>query len=234
MTITSGQVLDAIRHRIGGPVAPELGGGIRVLNLAGRWLDSTHQWKNRLRVSAQLDFTSGDTFLTLPSGLKSIIAAEQPTASGLGRQVVWVSPSMMLTLRNQTSGAFQWDLAVSIENTGTVWRLGLYQVPSATQTDTLRISYYAGWTDVSSDQSAITIPDFMEGVLIESARAWAVGLERGGLQEELMAVEQGPIMMAAKRADGGVQPFLGRMQGGAVDMVPQADDWNEWMRHTNV
>lgn len=140
----------------------------------------------------------------------------------------------MLTLRNQTSGSFQWDVAVSLENTGTVWRLGMYQVPTATETDTLRISYLADWTDASSDQSSITIPDFMEGVLLEAARAWAVGLERGELGAELVAVEQGPVMIAAKRADGGAQPMIGAMQGGAVDSMVGTDDWNEWMRHTNV
>lgn len=235
MVVSVGQVLDSIRHRIGGPIAPELGGATRVLNLAGRWLDSAHSWRHRLRVSAQLDFTNGDTFLALPTGFKSLIAAEQPSATGLGRRVHWVSPAQMLFLRNQAVDSnLSWDLAVSLENTGTVWQLGLYQVPSATESDVLRISYMSDWTDVTSDSTAITIPDFMEPVLIEAARAYALGLERGDLGAQLAEILAGPVMYAAKLADGAAQPYLGQMAGGAVASHSETVDWYEWMRHTNV
>ncbi len=233
MSLTAGQLIAGIRHRIAGPVGSELGGGTRVINLAGQWLDGIHAWQQRLRVSAALHFAAGDTFLALPANLRSIVAVEQSGITDGGRTVSWIGPGDMLSLRQDLSdfgGGF--DVYVSIESSGTGWQLGLVQPPTTTTLDVLRITYMAGWTDVIDDKSPITIHPSLEPLLSEVVREYAAGLELHDLDQRLGAFVGGALMRSAKMADASAQRMLGQIQGGAVASMQWR--WDPWRVETQV
>lgn len=212
---------------------------MRVINLAGEWLDGIHTWHQQLRVSAQLDFTLGDTTLTLPANLRSIVAAEQSGSTGLGRLVRWVGPREMLLLRQGLDSFGAFDVFVSIESTGTGWTLGLFQTPSATTADVLRISYYAGWTNLGTDEKAqVMIHPSREGLLQHVVREYAAGLELNDLDDRLANIanlEKRGLLYQAIVADAGPQRVLGPLVGSPLQGASDRDpDWNDWMRDTEV
>jgi hypothetical protein len=206
--ITAGQLLNDVKHRLAGPTASELGGPMRVLNLAGQWLDGIHTWQQKLRVDVGLNFTAGDTTLVLPTNLKEIIAAEQPTSTANGRSVSWVGPSDMLRVREGQAQWMTWDLYVSIESSGTAWTLGLFQPPSASQNDILKISYFAGWTNLVDDKERVMIHPSLEPLLFHVVREFAAGVELTGSR------------------------ILGPLEGGAINQMAQT--WDPWRIETQV
>lgn len=230
--LTAGQLLNDVKHRLAGPTASELGGPMRVLNLAGQWLDSIHTWQQKLRVSASLDFTAGTTTLTLPANVKEIIAAEQPNTTSNGRSVCWVGPSDMLRMRE---GQAQWetfDLYVSIESSGTAWTLGIFQPPGTNTTDILTISYYAGWTNLVNDKDVVTVHPSLEPLLFLVVREFAAGVELHDLDQRMLAIENGSMIRAAKRADASGSRMLGPLEGGGVNSVAQV--WDPWRIESQV
>lgn len=233
--ITAGQLLNDLRHRLAGPASSELGGPTRVLNLAGQWLDSIHAWQQRLRVSASLNFTAGDTTLALPENLKEIVAAEQSSVTANGRSVQWVGAPEMLTLRQGLGSFGNFDMYVSIETAGTAWELGLFQPPDSTTSDVLKISYRVGWTPVVDDKSQITIHPSLEGLLSHIVREYAAGLELGDLDQRLAAIADPRargLLHAAKLADASGNRMLGPITGGAVAM--RSASWDPWRIETQV
>lgn len=230
MTLTVGMLLDEIRHRLGGPVDPLLGGGLRVINLAGRGFYSAHPWRFALRVSTELDTTADQSYVTLPSDYGSLLPGGVVRSNrDLWEPVQVVSPAQMLHIRNMNP-PFQWIEFVSVEAQD---RLGLFSTPTTSELDHLRITYNARWSDKSQPSDVVPVADWAEAALIEYVREYAAGKEMGGLELRLAAVLAGPTFTLASRADADMQLDLGPMDGGAVNSL-YVSEWDGWMRNTVV
>lgn len=225
MTLTAGQVLKFMKHRTAGPLDSDLGGGMYVLNLAGRHCFSMHPWRSALNVSADLATVSGQSWVALPTWFAEPIACEVADNSDF-IPVDIVGPREMLLLRNGNLGNLGFVKYVSVEGES---RLGLFPTPDSDAPAVLRLTYRARWQDVSKDTDPIVCASFLEGLVLEVAREYAAGLEGGDLSARIAMVEGGPICRAAKNADGSLQPMLGPMMGGAVRRV-RNDPW-DWVRN---
>lgn len=232
MALLAGQLIDQIRHRLGGNVSADIGGGINVINLAGRWVFSIHSWRRASRLSATVGFTSGQAYADLPNNCASLIAVDNVTV--LGNPVVPVGFAELNRLRTQFPELEGFPIYVAVEHyeksDGTVGdRLAMHPPPNATDTDALKVSYRGGWADVATPGDVCEIPLALEQLVIHAVREYAAGMEFGDLDMRMVALMQGPVYQAAMHADGDVQPYLGQMRGGAVDMSKSGFDPWDWV-----
>lgn len=229
--LTAGQALKFMQHRVAGPLSSDLGGGMYVLNLAGRHSFNMHPWASALIVSASLDFVANQEYVALPPWFGEFVAAEVTNNADF-IPVERVFPKQMLLLRNSrldTTGLIRY-VSVEQDDNGQ-WRLGVWPTPTANATAALKLTYRSRWNDVSAPADRIVCSDFLEGLVLEVVREYAAGLEGGDLNERLLAIEQGPIFQATKLQDGSRQPQAGPMTGGAIG-GPRSDMW-DWVRNVS-
>lgn len=228
MTITCGMLQEHIRHRIGGPVAPEIGGNLAIVNLAGEWVYSVHQWRGASRLSASLAFVAGQEWMDAPAGFAELIEAD--TTTTLGYPVVKCDIAEMMILRDRFPAGFL-PYRVAVETTDDGERIAVYPTPSSNVADGITITYRIRWTPLSLPSDVATLPRYLEPLLIEAVREYAYGREAGNVDTALEAVERGTIMRASLSTDGAAQPQLGYMRGGAVGSSRyDPDGWLFWMR----
>ncbi len=97
--------------------------------------------------------------------------------------------------------------------------LEIWPSPGSNATGALRIFYRSRWADILADSgtnSAIQIPDWINDLYIFIVRAYAAGYEKGNIHARLAEIRSSPIFEAAKRSDGMVQPYHGKIQNGGA------------------
>lgn len=224
--LTLGQLVEAIEHRLGGPVAPELGGGTRVANDAGRLFYSLHGWRHALRVSVAVTVAAGDTFLVVPADFKGLLSCRK--TNNPYRQVVDVGARDLLSWRQTNIQPWNADL-VNVEPDmaqPSGWRIGIYPAISATEAGAYTLDYDATWVDKTAPGQQVSCAQFAEPLLIHIAREYAMGLDLGDLDQRLSTIKKGLLWEAAIKADGSSQDALGRMSGGAVQQMVASDPYS--------
>lgn len=228
--LTLGHMIEAIEHRLGGPVAPELGGGLRVANDAGRLFYSMHAWRHALTVSVPITVAAGDTSLVVPANFKGLVGVRK--TGNAFRMVSDVGAREMLAYRMVNIMPFALDLT-SVEpdqSQPSGWRIGIYPAIQASEAGAYTFDYWATWTDKASPGEQVFCAQFAEPALIHLAREYATGLDVGDMDARLASYENGLLFMTAKRADGASQDTLGRMNGGAAQAQMTADPYS-WMNN---
>lgn len=208
--ITAAQVIAQIAYEIGGPVAAELGGGLAMVNWAGRHVYGMRGWSSSLRGSATLDYVAGQSWVALPTDFGELMYVRE---GGLAFRIVQLSE-----LERYLGSGDAWRTgALSFEDGA--YRLNLGHEPEDNADDALTVVYRRRWVDLTSDDDEIDVPVWMELLIRRVASAIARGLESGMVDEELARVESSPVYAAAVRADsmGGGTSF-GYVPGtGAAD-----------------
>jgi hypothetical protein len=93
-------------------------------------------------------------------------------------------------------------------------RLELWPTPTEDDPTGLSVRYLSGWVDIAgdaADEYIIAVPNYVEALLIQYARAFAVAYEDEGLNPRLMEIDAGPIFNNAKARDGRTTSDLGRL-----------------------
>lgn len=224
MALTFTQLKAIARHELGGATAAthtdaDTTAGVYV-NLAGRYLVSMHRWNSLIRPPADLDFTAAQEFVALPSDfgeLEGIAPNENQYGFGL------VTPAALAELRGHDTswdGTFYGAVVQPGQTQATsapaVARLELWPTPSANLSDALRITYRAGWTELSHASAVANLPEFFEPLLVEVIRAYAKGQEEGDTGGRLAAVELSPIFRRTKERDDQIQDEYGPIRNGAA------------------
>ncbi|MDE0914360.1 MAG: hypothetical protein OSB57_04190 [Planctomycetota bacterium] len=200
-----------------------------VINHAGRWLTASHQWAWLSKAVTTLNYVSGLEYISLPADFRSIGAVT--ITNGLVHQAHMTTMDVIVRYRTQTVGDLndRW-LAVSYRpgtEGGVVPVLEVYPTPSAAQTAALTLYYSADWTELTEDGYA-TVPAFMEPLVIEAARQYALGLAaEGGVDTyaRMDALKQSQFFMSFRRRDGQVQNQLGPLlhtAGNQTGSSPEA------------
>lgn len=226
MTLTVLDVAGYVRRRLDGEPSVPM---VTLCNQAGDYLANMHGWGWLVRKPASLNLSAGRTNISLPDDF----------GRALGRP------------RSQGTGSFQWgtiDEVVSMRagNTGSasafvgaiVWvpdintdsikpQIELSAEVSTSQTAAFLLPYVARWAEIASDDDVLQMPSFMEPLFLEIVFAFAQGYDEHDLSmrdERLALIRAGDTFMAARRRDGGAQPSLGQMTGGAVQMLAARQD----------
>lgn len=182
-------------------------------------LDSSLSGSNQ----TDIDFTLQPYSIALPIDVRDIISIR-----GTGQTRYYVTLSTLaevLRVREVTgTNDAHWYGAISYAGSPPQPILEIAPGASANQTGALRMFYRSRWATLSSDDTTIDVPAYMEALLIQIVRAFARGYVRedqGSLDMRLAEIQAGPVFLAARRSDGAIQPYNGQLQNGI----------DRWRRH---
>ena len=209
------------------------------INQALDYVSSMHEWGGLVRSAVALATVAGQDYIDLPEECQKVISIQY--SDGNWRAIRFVTQERLAEWRttNQSSapysgtyvGATSWAAGA----TGATPRIDVYPDISSTNSNTFRITYRARLlmeaTGASADTSIIDIPPYLESLVRSVVRIFAKGLEEdddGSLWHRLEQLEMSMMLKNIKVADGGLQPSIGRMRGGAAQyMVRHRSDTDE-------
>jgi hypothetical protein len=143
-------------------------------------------------------------------------------------RVDWISPSLMNHLRSLpivSEGAIRWKATIEYVDVPPRPVLGVFPTPTTGETETFRLVYNAGVTRPSGtdpDSTVVNWAPFAEPLLVETVRAFAMGMEPSknqNLSSLLDDVLRGPLMRSAVNQDHASQERYGRLRNGAAQRV---------------
>lgn len=105
--------------------------------------------------------------------------------------------------------------------------LEIWPTQEANDVDAISIVYRAGWVQVASDTDRIGVPDFIEPLLVEMVRQYALGWEeedKAPVWQRVAALMGSQFFIEKTRMDASIQPDYGEMIGGAAMRYTRADD----------
>ena len=162
--------------------------------------------------------------IALPTDLRDIVHIGSSTETALYRlsltTLEYILERRSTAVQVQTPALFYGAVVYSGQPPRPL--LEIWPSPGANATGAMRLFYRSRWSDILQDSgasSAIPIPDFINDLYIFLVRAYAEGYERSGvasIHQRLAEIRSSPIFQAAKRSDGMVQPFHGKLQGGGA------------------
>lgn len=191
----------------------------QIINEAGRFLCTMHQWKFLERPPATLDFTASTAYVPLPADFMELIAYTYASALTSAFQLTTFQSLASLRAANLNATAVYYGCIVQPTQAATtsappIARLELYPTPAASVTGALSVWYRAGWTEFAGGAATTVIaniPTWAETLLVTLVRNFARGYEEDRLEELLAEVVNGPFFQMAKDRDGLIQPDYGQL-----------------------
>jgi hypothetical protein len=196
------------------------------VNQALDYVSSMHEWRGLVRSAVDLATVADQSYIDLPAACQKIISIQY--SDGNWRAVQFVTQERLAEWRttNQSSAAYSGTYigatSWAVGTTGATPRLDVYPNISSTSSDTFQITYRARLlmeaTDTAADTSVIDVPPYLESLVRSVVRVFAKGIEEeddGSLWARLEELEMSTMLARIKVADGGLQPSIGRMIGGA-------------------
>lgn len=227
MALTVAQLLEHIRHEIGGPAADGL--GVWLVNQAGRHVFAMHPWRSALRQTATVDYTQGNNYAPLPSDFGELIAVYETSTASTVTDVV--SLAQLEYMRQAGVGSTHEVLAIGTYQDGgeTKFRFELLDAAGATASAVLTIVYAARWVDKDDDDEVVCAP-WLEGLIVQAVRRFARGYELGDLDAQLAMLRQSEIFRAAVLQDTPARN-LGRLEGGGAQPGSRVG-WYDYIKDT--
>ena len=219
LTVT--QCADYLIRRLDGePSVPV----ITLCNQAGSYLADMHNWSWLVRPAAKLNLVEGLEYIALPSDFGKIYGQPKPTTISSVVSLQLVSMEEYLRYRQDyfDGGPLYMATTVYAKDPDNVYgpKLQIWPVPTESKQDAFRLPYLAKWTDVTNDTEALALPPWVEYFYLVILFAFAQGYDEhdvAPLSQRLAILQQSPEFMNLKKRDGGSQPFIGRIRGGAME-----------------
>lgn len=206
---------------------------LTLVNRAGTYLADMHTWSWLVRPAAKLNLTAGSEYINLPDDFGRIYGQPKPTTVASVVSLELVSMEEYLRYRQDYMDGGPHYMATVVYAAGIDSRFGpklqIWPEPLTTTRDAFRMAYLARWVDITTDTEVIPIPAWLEMLYLEVLFAVAQSYEehdQASLSMRLSELHMSPEFDTAKRRDGGVQPFIGRVRGGAME--------SEYMRESGV
>lgn len=161
-------------------------------------------------------FTLQPYSIDLPDDLRDIITIVR--TDGTARHITLTTLDDVLRVREDTSANdYHWYAAVTYVGTPPTPILEIAPGAGSAVTGAFRLFYRARWARLSTDSTQVAIPEFVEALYLQVARAFARGYVRedqGSLDGRLSEIQFGPLFMAAKKSDGAIQAYFGKLKNG--------------------
>lgn len=199
--------------------------GIHILNAAGEQLVMMHEWRWLEREST-VSFVASQNYASLPSDFRALLAVEGANSfdqTGQGTLEFMV----LLKSSNYQSGRF-YTVTVTYRVASNIPTpvLRIDPTPTANETDVFNIAYLAGWTELSSDNSAVVIPEWIKPLYRQLVIAYARGYDEDDearafpagqlIEEHLAVIKRGVTFMNAVDRDALINPSQGRVRYGWI------------------
>lgn len=206
------------------------------------------EWDSTGAVTAgniAITFVAADTATTAAVLLKDAILAQNNTANAFKMDaVVDATSTTVVNLKSRTEGTAG---NVTITETGATItavgmigglnggpmrpRIDLWPDPSVDLEAALSIYYRGDWEPLDEDDHFISTTAWLEGIYLQAVRAVTRGYERedmASMSTRLGEIYASPWMQSAIQRDDEMQPDMGPMRGGAVEIsrAPTTPTWN--------
>jgi len=198
------------------------------INQALDYVSSMHEWRGLVRSAAPLPTVAGQDYIDLPVDCAKIISIQYTTGNWQAIRFVTQHELALYRTTNLVSvtwsgtyvGATSWNASAA---TGAAPRLDVYPTVSITNSTTFQITYRARLmltaAGTDADSVDLDVPSYMESLIRSVVRIFAKGIEEeddGSLWVRLEEIERSTYLQNIKTTDGGLQPSIGRMMGGAA------------------
>lgn len=195
---------------------------LTLCNRAGAYLADMHTWSWLIRQPALLTLTNNQEYIVLPSDFGRMYGQPKPTTVSSVVTLEMVSMEEYLRYRQDFLDGGPHYLGSILYTTvsGVLTpRIAIWPKPTTTTADAFTLPYLAAWVDLTSDIAAIPIPSWLEFFYLEVLFAFAQSYDEhdvASLSQRLALLQQSTEFLNLKRRDGSVQPFIGKMRGGAI------------------
>lgn len=175
--------------------------------------------------ASDVSYTVQPHSIDLPDDLRDIISIIRTDSTS--RHITLTSLTEVLRAREEAGPNDNfWYGAVSYVGSPPSPVLEIGPGAGSNITGAFRMFYRRRWLRLSSDSTAVDVPEFCENLLIELVRAFARGYVRedqASISRRLAEIEAGPIFRAARMSDGNIQPFGGKLRGGGPEIWRQRE-----------
>lgn len=228
MSWTLAQLQRQVIHALHGSLPAEQLHITNIVNEAGNYLFSMHDWRFRNSGEVTVDMKAGKSYIDLPADFGHPI---QATINGFTTSFEFTTFRHIAELRSGaplTSSIHFWGCVVWPPRDKKLahWqktrplppRIELY--PEIGDDGEIQVWYRRRWTDLFDLEDIADIPWYAEQLLIDLVRATATGYDldyEGSRAERFTEILNGPVFAAATREDGRLQPHFGVVCNGAVE-----------------
>ena len=184
-----------------------------IINQAGEHLFG-YQWTFR-QATALLSTTVGQEYVLLPADFSELIAAWYSTLP-----LLITNQDEIENIRSSsfdsygTRGYVKAVVPTNAAPTQT-YQLQIFPTPTSVDTNAIKITYRTGWQRVSTttlDTNVISIPLYLETLLVLYVRAITESYEDGQQSQRLAEIEAGTLFGTAQRKDGMLQAHYGQLR----------------------
>jgi len=184
-----------------------------IINQAGEHLFG-YQWTFR-QATALLSTTAGLQYVLLPADFSELIAAWSGTLPLLITNQDEVENTRSSDFDSYgTRGYVKAVVPTNAAPTQT-YQLQIYPTPDSSEVNKIKITYRTGWQRVSTANlptDVISIPLYLEGLLVLYVRAITESYEDGQQSQRLAEIEAGTLFGTAQRKDGMLQAHFGQLR----------------------
>lgn len=210
-----------LRRRLGGEPSVPI---TTLRDQAGDHLVSMHTWGWLARTAAKFNLVAGRAHIDLPPDWGRARGRPRATSTDSLLSFDWVTHGELLDLRSSVvtdSGPNYVGAVIYATNGDGLYlpRAEIWPTPTQTINNAFSAPYSAGWSAPSDDEDNLQIPSWMEAFYLEVLFAFAQGYDDHDIAqraERLSMLAMSPELAALKSRDGGVQPAIGQMRGGAM------------------
>jgi hypothetical protein len=197
----------------------------QIVNEAGRFMvTQCHPWWFTLRPPTTLDLTASQAFVTFPADFGALLNIR--ATNSLTREFELTTLDAVEYQRTNTVtgttahyyGAIVWATQTNTTSNQGRPRLEIWPTPSANESAAFRLTYRAGWVELSNAASVPNIPLEYERLLCMFIDAYARYYDDDdwGWIDHVLASPEYALLM---RSDGRTQANLGHIEGGATRQV---------------
>lgn len=227
--LTLSDLQSEVRHALGGGEPSSERTSTQIVNEAGNYLFTMHQWNFRNRPQLTITIPADQDYVELPHDFGTCVTT--PRIDGLTTDFAFTSHSYLMLLRDQSLLPEGFDVFGAIVYPASpapgvaMPRPRIELHPTSSSDGTLRISYRARWIPLTQDNDVANVPEYAEGVLRECVRAVAQGYEDDDIatkDQRLAMVAAGPCFMAARSEDAHAQSDVGVVRNGQAQRLMSA------------
>jgi hypothetical protein len=184
--------------------------------------------------ASDVAFTLQPYSIDLPDDTRDIIAIK---GTGATRYAVTLTSLAEVLRVREDSGTndAHWYAALAYVGSPPSPILEIAPGSGSNVTGALRMFYRARWARLTGDTTTIDVPEFMESMLVQIARAFARGYVRedqGSLSARLAEIQAGPLFLAAVKSDGAIQSYHGMTRNG-ISRWRRRGEGTEWAETTS-
>jgi hypothetical protein len=184
-----------------------------IINQAGEHLFG-YQWTFR-QATGMLSTVAAQPYVVLPANFSELIAAWKETLPLLITNQDEVENIRASTFADQCWRGYVKTIVPTTATPTQTYRLEIYPTPASAETNTIKITYRTGWDRVSTstaDDAVISIPQYLETLLVLYVRAITESYEDGQQSQRLGEIEAGTVFGIAQRKDGMLQAHYGQLR----------------------